>query len=33
MHAGKALLLVLFGGVALAAGVFTVLPSTRPPVV
>jgi hypothetical protein len=33
MHAGKALLLVLIGGSVLAAGVFTFIPGTRPPVV
>jgi hypothetical protein len=33
MHAGKALLLVLIGGSVLAAGMFTFLPGTRPPVV
>jgi hypothetical protein len=33
MHAGKALLLVLIGGLLLATGVFTFIPSTRPPIV
>jgi hypothetical protein len=33
MHAGKALLLVLFGAAVVAAGVFTFVPSSRPPMV
>src|SRR5262245_14222481 len=30
MHAGKAILLVVLGGLVLAAGLFTFVPSTRP---
>jgi len=33
MHAGKLLLLVVIGGAILATGVFTFVPSLRPPIV